>query len=257
MKLVSLNTWGGKIYEPLILFIKNQSIDTDIFCFQEMFDSNDEIKVSNGVRTHLFKEFGGVLANFNAYFAPTFEGMDQLGRVDFNLQFGLAIFAKKSIEIEKQGDFLTFGKKNSVDVNIFPEKLPRNAQYIQFILDKKLITVLHTHGIWVRGSRGDTPERIIQSKKIINFLNTQLGEKIIVGDFNLARDTESIRILSSNMRNLIEEFKVETTRSLFYPKRSFDKFADYAFVSPDLKLLNFDVPGVEVSDHLPMVLEFN
>jgi len=33
MKLISLNTWEGQIYEPLKNFIKYHAKDVDIFCF--------------------------------------------------------------------------------------------------------------------------------------------------------------------------------------------------------------------------------
>ena len=37
MKLLTLNVWGGKIYEPLIKFIKQAAVDTDIFVFKSYF----------------------------------------------------------------------------------------------------------------------------------------------------------------------------------------------------------------------------
>ena len=78
MKLVSLNTWGGKAYKPLIDFIKQQARDTDIFCFQEVWADaytkfegqmaggkpikNDEI-MTQGVQ-----DISSVLKNHTGYF---------------------------------------------------------------------------------------------------------------------------------------------------------------------------------------------
>lgn len=53
MKLVSLNTWCGRAFEPLLDFIEEQSTDTDIFCFQEMFDSPIALTTNTGIRTDL------------------------------------------------------------------------------------------------------------------------------------------------------------------------------------------------------------
>jgi len=46
----------------------------------------------------------------------------------------------------------------------------------------------------------------------------------------------------------------ETRRSAFYKKPV--RFADYVLVSQEIKVKDFHVPDVEVSDHLPMVLDF-
>ena len=41
MKLLTLNTWGGKVHEPLLKFIEQRAEDTDIFCLQEVFSATD------------------------------------------------------------------------------------------------------------------------------------------------------------------------------------------------------------------------
>jgi endonuclease/exonuclease/phosphatase family metal-dependent hydrolase len=40
----------------------------------------------------------------------------------------------------------------------------------------------------------------------------------------------------------------------FYGKQP---FADYIFITPDIKVKNFEVPDLEISDHLPMILDFD
>ena len=67
---------------------------------------------------------------------------------------------------------------------------------------------------------------------------------------------------------LILENKIKTTRNFhawrqakemvadgyrFYGEQ---KFADYVFVSKDVKVKNFEVPNIEISDHLPLILDF-
>ena len=61
------------------------------------------------------------------------------------------------------------------------------------------------------------------------------------------------------MRNLIIEKNIPRTRSKlspFWGKSDFQKFADYTFVSKNIVVKDFSVPDVEISDHLPMILEF-
>ncbi len=57
------------------------------------------------------------------------------------------------------------------------------------------------------------------------------------------------------MRNLIKEHGITSTRSHHYTKPV--KFADYAIVSKDLDVIKFEVLQDPVSDHLPLLLEFN
>lgn len=71
--------------------------------------------------------------------------------------------------------------------------------------------------------------------------------------------TQSIKMLEEKYKNLIKEFNIEKTRSNLSPyagKPDFQKFADYTFVSENINVTSFVVPDFEISDHLPMILEF-
>ncbi|MCL5784026.1 MAG: endonuclease/exonuclease/phosphatase family protein, partial [Patescibacteria group bacterium] len=112
------------------------------------------------------------------------------------------------------------------------------------------------HGIWLPppNSKSDTESRINQSQKINQFLKKLPREKILCGDFNLALNTQSVKILEEDMVNLIKKYQITATRNKFFPGE--EKFADYTFVSNGINVKNFQVPDIEVSDHLPMILEF-
>ena len=43
MKIIFLNAWNGKVKNEIEKFIIEQSGDTDIFCFQEVYDDMREI----------------------------------------------------------------------------------------------------------------------------------------------------------------------------------------------------------------------
>ena len=55
------------------------------------------------------------------------------------------------------------------------------------------------------------------------------------------------------MRNLIKEYGITSTRTSFYEKEN--KFADHAFVSSDIEVVDFKVLPDEVSDHAALYLE--
>ncbi len=75
------------------------------------------------------------------------------------------------------------------------------------------------------------------------------------GDFNLLPDTESIRMISNNLGclNLIDKYNIKSTRTSLYKKPL--RFADYVFVSNNIKLKEFKVLPDEISDHSPLFLE--
>lgn len=258
MKLISLNCWGGKIYQPLMDFIKNHSSNTDIFCFQEVFKTTTDITQRDGFRLNLYEELCKILPKHQGYSAPCVEnyiaGAFQGHFIDFNLSWGLSIFINKKFQVTSDGDLFVFrtkGSFNPKDLNT----LPRNMQYITFTFQNKKFIVCNLHGIWKKGEKVDTLSRIRQSKQIKKILDQYKEEaKILCGDFNLNIDTKSLKNLEKDLINLIKEYKIPTTRSKLYTK--VDKFADYTLVSKNINVLDFQVPSIEISDHLPMILKF-
>jgi endonuclease/exonuclease/phosphatase family metal-dependent hydrolase len=62
----------------------------------------------------------------------------------------------------------------------------------------------------------------------------------------------------SGIRNLVKEYGVESTRTKLYRRyETGSKFADYIFVSPEVKVNDFKVLPDEVSDHSPLMLDFD
>ena len=247
------------MYEPLMEFIKKESADTDIFCFQEVFRGAKDI-VSNGMRMDTFENLVELLPDFDAYFTAIFERHDFSKTVNFAVTEGTAIFVKKSIPIIIHGSQFIYGVYNDIVVHDKAIDIPVAAHYIHFENNNQSYFLTHLHGLPFPPDKLDCPGRLEQSRNIINFLNQQTGSKILCGDFNLLPDTESIKMIEkSGMRNLIGEFNIKTTRSASNFKKYPDSpqyFADYMFVSPELNIKKFSVPQLEISDHLPMILEF-
>lgn len=243
MKLISLNIWGGRVYEPLIEFIKKHSQDVDIFCLQEVFDNSGvPSRIQKEARIDIFSDLKRILPEFNAYIHP---------RQDY--EESNAIFTRKNIALEKVGDVFLFGSKNSWvegDHNTFPV----NMNYVVFNQKGKKFTICNIHGFWKPREKDDSSQSLEQSKNIVEFFKTSAGAKIICGDFNLNPDTKSVKILEENMRNLIKEYNITSTRTHFY--KGLTQFADYWFVSPEVEVTDFRVLSDVVSDHLPLYLEF-
>jgi endonuclease/exonuclease/phosphatase family metal-dependent hydrolase len=110
------------------------------------------------------------------------------------------------------------------------------------------------------GHKIDTPKRLYQSEAILNMFEEK-GAVIIGGDFNLLPHTQSVQtFVEQGYRNLITEFDIKTTRNQITYERHPDNiqyYADYAFVSPAIEVIDFIVPTDIVSDHQPLELTFN
>lgn len=217
----------------------------DFFLFQEMLDNaTAKTNWDNRGNPHLFADVRELLVNHRAYFAPAESG-----------EYGLAGFIAKKHTLTATGDVFIHRYKDAME-NDDARLLGRNLQYFDVVVDGRPVSLLNFHGLWTGVDKQDTLERVAQSKKISEFVSKQTGDFILTGDFNLMPETESVRVLESmNVRNLIRDYHVLTTRTSFYTKP--EKFADYMFVSPGVTVKDFRILPDEVSDHAAMYLEFD
>lgn len=242
LKIISLNTWGGKIKQPILDFFESNK-DIDIFCLQGVYN-NADIKTLNIEYTddnlNLFNDIGNVLSNYNSLFRPQ--------RDDF---YGLAIFIKKDIGILRDKHVSIYKAENFNGSENYPSIL----QHIQILIKNEIINITHLHGLWTGKGKDDTEDRIKQSQNIIDFLKTLEGDIVLCGDFNLNPNTESIKMIEDfGLRNLIRENNIKSTRTSFYPKDRDSRFADYTFVSKGIEVKSFEIMPDEVSDHSPVRL---
>ena len=254
MKLISLNTWGGRAgKESLLEFFEHTKKDIDIFCLQEIWSAPYEhLKGSSAggkdidhddILVYGKQEISKILTNHDGYFHP------------HHLEnYGLMTLINKKITIEKSGEVFVYRHKGFVPVGDIGNHA-RNIQYFTFSLNSKKITVINFHGLWNGKGKTDSEDRLQQSEKIISFIKKLEGEIILCGDFNLLPSTESIKMFEDfDLINLIKENNIISTRTSFYKKE--EKFADYVFVSKGIKVNEFKVLIDEISDHSPLLIDF-
>lgn len=64
-------------------------------------------------------------------------------------------------------------------------------------------------------------------------------------------------MLNQEFRNLIAEFDIISTRPDFDDGRDVgNNVVDYIFVNDKIKVKNFEVLDSKISDHLPLILDF-
>lgn len=233
MRIIFLNSWRGQIWDKYKAFITQHTNDTDIFCLMEMYPG-------------VHHQVSSLLPNFIGYYVD--------GGIyhEDNLQYGQSTFFKNTITVVSE-------EKKAISNRWV-------GQIIKYSLkiENKDITLLNVHGVSRPGNKLDTDIRIEQSKKILNMAKGTTPI-IIGGDFNLFPETQSIKMFeNSGYKNLIKDFNITNTRNKLswdqFPdevaKFSKQYFADYCFISPEVKVKSFTVPNVEVSDHEPQILDF-
>ena len=237
MRLISLNTWGGQIYEPFVSFIKKHAQTTDVFCFQEVND-NPPVRLGDDSASNqnLFEELKQLLPNHIGHFAPQIQGI------------GIAIFIRGNISVA-QIDSTTI-----LETQEMTEKfISRVLQHVE--IENPNISIYNFHGV-PKSNKLDTPERLLQTKRLLKIIEEDVNPKILVGDFNLRPETLSLQAFEKTLRNLVIENNIKTTRSNLYPFKAVQPFADYVFTSADITVKDFKVLPDEVSDHLALFLDF-
>jgi endonuclease/exonuclease/phosphatase family metal-dependent hydrolase len=255
MKLITLNTWGGRAgKDNLLTFFADHKDAVDIFCLQEIWAAPyDHLEGTSAGGKNLQhesilvygkREISKVTSDHDVYFHP------------HHLEnYGLMTLVRKNIPIQKSGDVFVHKHRGYIPEGDIGHHA-RNIQYVTLSVDGKDVTVINFHGLWNGKGKLDSEDRLKQSGNMIDFLKTVGGEVILCGDFNLLPDTESIKKLSDfGLRNLISENNITSTRTSFYTKQ--DKFADYVFVSRGIHVEEFKVLPDEVSDHAALYLDFN
>lgn len=258
MRLITLNIWGGKVFGPLMEFVEGHAGDADIFCMQEViFGPRSEIAPVSKGRMNICEEIVHRLPEFSvlAYSAPEEAYYFEAEKLPEDTHPGLVIFVKKSIGIVDHGGFRCYEEGIPAGAD-FGGKMTGSCQWVRIRKnDGSESTIMNLHGLWqTKTEKADTPERIAQSHILRRFLDEISGEKMLCGDFNLKPDGQSLTMLEQGMVNLVKTSGATSTRSSLYTKP--DKFADYILVSPDIQAKHFEVLQNEVSDHLPLLVDW-
>lgn len=261
MKLLCWNI-GIKIDNTLdvINFIREGKYD--LIALQEVLKAKDD-KAFNMYRSYNDLENSFKSIYHYSEFAPVWGAKEIIKNDKSSRDFGGFVeqgcyTLSKNPILEHYNQFYYLEYKNpGFDATYF--KKNDHARSIQNMIiennDKKF-RIINIHGIWNEGKLGDK-RTINQCNFIIEKALLANYPVIILGDFNLIPETESIDMLNKNFRNLILEYNIKTTRPNF--NDGLDKgniICDYIFVNDKIKVNDFKVINNSISDHMPLILDF-
>jgi endonuclease/exonuclease/phosphatase (EEP) superfamily protein YafD len=256
LKIISLNTWGGRALHPLMHFFKEHGPTTDIFCLQEMHDTTREYRESRHpdefVTCDLWERMRKVLPEHDGYLARWSDNPDRMTVATFvRRTVPLADVVMRQVyrpaDVHERGSAIISPRK-LISVRIGPPELPP-------------LTVVNYHGMWRSTGKRDSPERTEEMRSLIGILQAFDGPLVLAGDLNLDPDTDAILMLSeeASLKSLIDTRTVAGTRTPLYRHKKnsavMSPYADYLFVR-DVSGFSFGVMDDVVSDHTPLMLNF-
>lgn len=181
--MMFLNAWWGTRGSVLWNYIGEESKRIDIFCFMET---------------------GEKFTNKCDEILPEYTSVSTVKDVFEEIEHSISVYVKSGIKILKSETIL--------DDDIYTGA----SLFTEIEKDGRKLNIASVHGVANPGDKLDNPKRLEQSKIIVDYMAKIEGLKIIGGDFNLEKDTESVKMFEKNgYRNLIEEYKIKTTRNHF------------------------------------------
>ena len=89
-----------------------------------------------------------------------------------------------------------------------------------------------------------------EQKNAVDTVLENIAEEkcILMGDFNVTPEDDVLMPIRARMKDVAECFDKPL---LSFPSDKPDRKIDYIFVSPDVKVISADIPGIVASDHRP------
>lgn len=243
IKFLTLNAWhGGIVFDNLIKFVKNEK--PDIAFFQEVYDGHDE---SMDRRFRAFNEYKKEF-DFMPYaaFEPSLFDSSR-----GNIGWGNAVFSRFPV-LSSKALFFEYPLTNfSLGKGHDPFFVPRNMQCVEIDLSGKVLYGFNLHGVWDRHG-DDSPRRY----KMLEVLKNAIKDKtpaILAGDTNLSPKTEFVKEVEKSLSSVFEN-NLSSTFNMEYKTNPGYATAvvDMIFVSPDINVVEKQMPDVSVSDHMPL-----
>jgi endonuclease/exonuclease/phosphatase family metal-dependent hydrolase len=263
VRIVTLNTWGGAMFDALASWLP--TCGADVVCLQEVTRTaglRGWTTFADGERTlpqraDLFADVTELLSGYRGYFLASDAGpvIDDEGH-RWRQQFGVATFVHGRLSVVETASAFIHG--SFTEHSDWPaEARPRAAHGVRVVdrASDATFTMVNLHGLRDAAGKGDTPARREQAGRVAELvasLRVEGDEVAVGGDLNLLPDSETFDVLAEvGLTDLVGEADTRTSR---YPKPA--RHASYLLVStPDLVRRLEIVTAPEVSDHRPLLVD--
>jgi endonuclease/exonuclease/phosphatase family metal-dependent hydrolase len=249
LKVISLNLWlGGLLLEEVIKFLREQ--DADIVLLQEVFNGTDPALEPRFRSMQVLKE---QLNYPEQDFAAAYRDFDLTNGL---MQRGDAILSKFPIK-ERNTTFVAGSYSETYrDVSEQFKDCPRELEHVVIETPNGDVNVFNLQGVWDL----DGDNYSAQRKKMAEVIVTAVEGKehvILGGDTNARPTNKAIQQIEAKLINVFKG-QLKTTFNMHHKDNPgyATSVVDMLFVSPnDMEVLSRECPNVNISDHLPLVME--
>lgn len=264
MRIVSLNAWGGAVFDTLAGWLPR--CGADVLCLQEVtrtpglggWSRFDDGERTLPQRADLFDDVRAALPRHQGAFLTSDSGpvLDGDGRAHHQ-DFGLATFVGEGIPVVGQEASFVHGSFVDHPAWAVADR-PRIAHAVRLV-DRaaagRTVTVVHLHGLRDPAGKGDTPARRAQAERLVRLVarvRVPGDLAVVCGDLNVLPGSETFDLLGAV--GLVDLVGTADTRTSLYAKPV--RHANYLLVSDPGAVEGFEVVAApEVSDHRPLVLD--
>lgn len=249
IKIVSLNLWnGGKLFGAARDFLLAQQ--ADIYFLQEAYNGRG-IEAEERFRTVELLE--QAFPDHQSFFAPAYlDVREKEGKIDDGnlLLSRWSLLDQKNVFIDH--GYAEFSQDNTTDFSTFPA----GFQQAEVEWEGQRVRLFNVHGPVNLNGTEDSERRL----KLRDMLLAASGPPaIIAGDFNVRPQTQTIKGLEAQFVNVFKDelsttFNVRRKDLVAFPGYA-DSVVDMVFASPELQVVKHECPQVDISDHLPLVVE--
>lgn len=251
LKFISLNLWfGGILFDDIVQFLKQEN--ADIVVLQEVFHSDDKKLPVHYRSIESLQKF----LDYPYYdFAPAVYDKFPWGSV-LN---GNAVLSKYPI-IDRNVTFFDReldmqNPRSPFDPEFYPVT-PRNLQQATLQTQAGNLNIFNFQGVWDMDGDKVSPQRQKMSDTIMKAIEGKQNV-IVAGDTNAKHTNPVMRKIETRLTNVFGD----TLTSSFNMKRKENPgyasaVVDMVYADKNFEVIEYRCPDVDISDHLPLIVEF-
>jgi endonuclease/exonuclease/phosphatase family metal-dependent hydrolase len=247
MRLITFNTWQGRLSRNFLSFFEQH--ETDILCLQELNSSHELIMDWPGAFCGR-QEIQKVSGLENQYYSPTYS----YKVMSVEVEFGNGMLSRYPINNERtvftHGQFTKITQVDNALHNT------RNAQIVTIASPWGDVTVVNTHGHWGTDPMGS--ELAMQRlEKLAQALKDIQGPLIVAGDFNLDSKSDAIQSFKETLGLTdltLEHGLTNTLNNLVTP---YEVACDHIFINDSIEVVKLQLHTDLLSDHNALALDFD
>jgi endonuclease/exonuclease/phosphatase (EEP) superfamily protein YafD len=134
-------------------------------------------------------------------------------------------------------------------------KRPRNLQHVEILSDAGVLNVFNFHGVWDIDGDNFSEQRRQMSETILKAIDGKQNV-ILTGDSNAKETNPAMRAIEQYLQSVFGDewstsFNMRRKDNLGYASA----VVDHMYVSPEIRVVSKSMPDVDISDHLPLVVE--